>query len=251
MKLSTPIAEGNTARIYLSHNRIIKVFKNHLPDTEAAYEAEKQKQAYSAGLNVPEVYEVTKIDGKQAIIMAYIKGKTLGELLLEDMDKAEYYMALSVEIQQHIHSITSKNLEKMPDKLKRQIESAHTLNDSQRAALIQKLDAMRFEERLCHGDFHLFNLIASDDSITIIDWVDSSAGDIRADVYRTYLLYQGFSTDLAKLYLKLYCRTSGLSEAEVVQWAPLIAGARLAEGVKSEEDERLVAIVNDLSCNDS
>ena len=69
---------------------------------------------------------------------------------------------------------------------------------------------MTYENRLCHGDFHLLNLIMSDDKVTIIDWVDASAGDIRADVCRTYLLYSELSTEVAELYLRLYCEKSGL-----------------------------------------
>ena len=103
---------------------------------------------------------------------------------------------------------------------------------------------MTFDEKLCHGDFHFFNLIMSDHKVTIIDWVDASAGDIRADVYRTYLLYSQFLVELADMYMRLYCEKSGLSKDEIFQWAPIIAAARLSECVSSEKPERLLEIVN-------
>ncbi|GAE32884.1 phosphotransferase [Halalkalibacter hemicellulosilyticusJCM 9152] len=78
----------------------------------------------------------------------------------------------------------------------------------------------------------------------MIDWVDSSAGDIRADVYRTYLLYSQFSSELANMYLRLYCEKSRLLSSEVFQWAPIIAGARLSENVSSENSERLMEIIS-------
>lgn len=80
--------------------------------------------------------------------------------------------------------------------------------------------------------------------MVVIDWVDSSAGDIRADVYRTYLLYSQLSSELADMYLRLYCEKSGLLRSEVFQWAPIIAGARLSESVSSEKSERLIDIIN-------
>jgi len=244
MILGTPIAVGNTAKIYLHKNRIVKVFKDYLPESESSNEANKQKYAYSCGLSVPKILDVTEIDGKQAIIMEYIKGKTMGDILSENMEQAEYYMNISVDIQQKIHLVVADSLEPMTEKLKRQIESVNNLDNRQKSALIQKIDTMTFENRLCHGDYHLFNLIMSDNNVTILDWVDSSAGDIRADVYRTYLLYLQFSKELADMYLRLYCEKSGLLKDEVFQWAPIIAGARLSESVLSENSERLIDIVN-------
>ncbi|MGB2992958.1 MAG: aminoglycoside phosphotransferase family protein [Paenisporosarcina sp.] len=244
MDLGTPIAIGNTAKIYLHKNTIVKVFNDYLPSTESSYEANKQKYAYSCGLSVPKILDVTKIDGKQAIIMEYIKGKTIGEKLSENMERAEYYLNISVEIQQKIHMIVADDLEPMSEKLSRQIKSAHNLDEKQKSALLKRLDKMSFENRLCHGDFHMFNLIMTDNKVTIIDWVDSSAGDIHADIYRTYLLYSQLSVKLADMYLRLYCGKSGLSKDDVFQWGPIIAGARLSESISSEKSEHLIEIVN-------
>lgn len=246
MNLGAPIAIGNTAQIYLYENNIVKVFNDFLPDTESSYEANKQKFAHSCGLSVPKIFDVTTIDGKQAIIMEFVKGKTIGDILSENMEQAEYYMNISIDIQQKIHMIVADSLEPMSLKLSRQIESAQQLDKRHKSALLQKMKTITYKKRLCHGDFHMFNLIMSDNNqVTIIDWVDSSAGDLRADVYRTYLLYEQFSIELADMYLRLYCQKSGLSKDDIFQWAPIIAGARLSENVSSEKNERLIKIVND------
>jgi aminoglycoside phosphotransferase (APT) family kinase protein len=245
MNLGTPIAIGNTAQIFLYENKIAKVFNDFLPDTESSYEANKQKYAHSCGLSVPKIFDVTTIDGKQAIIMEFVKGKTIGDILSENMEQAECYMNISVDIQQKIHMIVADFLEPMSLKLSRQIESAQQLDKRHKSALLRKMDTITYKKRLCHGDFHMFNLIMSDNNhVTIIDWVDSSAGDLRADVYRTYLLYEQFSIELADMYLRIYCQKSGLSKDDIFQWAPIIAGARLSEKVSSENNERLMKIVN-------
>ncbi|RBP89901.1 phosphotransferase family enzyme [Cytobacillus firmus] len=244
MNLGTPIAKGNTAKIYLYKNRIYKVFNDYLSETESHIECEKQKYAYSCGLSVPKIIDLTKIDGKQAIIMEYIKGRSIGDILSENMEQAEYYMNISVDIQQKIHKVEAHSIENMTEKLSRQIVSANILDNKQKSTLIQRLDRMTFKSRLCHGDYHLFNLIMLDNNVAIIDWVDSSAGDICADVYRTYLLYSQFSHEFAEMYLQLYCEKSGLVKDEVLQWAPIVAAARLSEIVPSENSERLLKIVN-------
>jgi aminoglycoside phosphotransferase (APT) family kinase protein len=177
--------------------------------------------------------------------MEYSNGRTIGDILSENMDQAEHFMGVSVDIQRKIHRVVADSLEPMIEKLRRQIKMTTNLKERHKYLLIQKLESMTFENRLCHGDFHLFNLIISDNGqVTIIDWVDSSVGDIRADIYRTYLLYSQFSVELAEMYLRLYLEKSCLSKEEVFQWAPIIAGARLSEVVSSEESQRLIAIIN-------
>lgn len=244
MNLGTPIAIGNTAKIYLHKNKVYKVFNDYFSESEALKESKKQKYAHSFGLPVPRIIDVKKINGRQAIIMEYIEGQSIGDLLSENMEKAEYYLNISVEIQQKIHKFEAHSIEHMTEKLRRQIESVEILDNSHKSTLIQKLNRMSFKSMLCHGDYHLFNLMMTNNSVTIIDWVDSSAGDIRADVYRTYLLYSHYSNKIAEMYLDLYCEKSNLAKEEVLQWAPIIAAARLAEKVPSEKPERLLNIIN-------
>lgn len=244
MNLDNLIAKGNTAKIYLSENKVIKVFNDFLPDDESTKEANKQKYAYSCGLPVPKVLDVTVINGKQAIIMEYVKAESLGDLFLKNKEQAEYYLNTSVDVQLEIHNIIPKDIEPMQDKLYRQVEAVTSIGNGLKSKLLKKLQSFTYESRLCHGDFHLFNLLKTDDQVVIIDWVDSSAGDPRADVYRTYLLYSQLSAELAEMYLRLYCQKSGMERPEVFQWAPIIAGARLSENVPAENSERLLEIIN-------
>ncbi|EJQ95002.1 phosphotransferase family protein [Bacillus cereus] len=231
MNLGNPIAKGNTAEIYLCDNKVVKLFKEYLPNTESLYEAQKQKYAYSCGLHVPKVFEVTEIQGRQAIIMEYVEGESVGELLLNNLSKAEHFISICVSIQQKIHaiSVSPDEIEPMKERLYRQINSVHNLDEKQKGNILKRLDSIIFEPRLCHGDFHPFNLIMSNDDMKIIDWVDASSGDIRADVFRTYLLYSQNSVELAEMYLHIYCKNTGLSRDEIFQWAPIITAARLAE----------------------
>ncbi|UOE95234.1 aminoglycoside phosphotransferase family protein [Alkalihalobacillus sp. LMS39] len=247
MELGKPIAIGNTAKIYHSHNKIIKVFNDFLPDTESINEANKQQYAYTCGLPVPEVFDVTQINGNQAIVMEYVAGDTLGDLLFKDKERAEYYMDISVDMQLDIHRIipNPEVIEQMYDKLSRQIKSVSRLTQQQKTGLLKKLDSFAYESKLCHGDFHLYNVMKTDDNVVVIDWVDASAGDVRADVCRSYLLYSQVSRELAEMYLRLYCKKSGMGRDEVFQWAPVLAGARLSEHVATENSERLLKMIND------
>lgn len=243
MNLGNPIAKGNTADIYLYEGKVVKLFHDRLPDSKAEYEANKQRIAYSQGLPVPQVFEVTRINGKQAVIMEYVKGVPFGDLIQQDGTHMETYLALSVDIQIEIHSKTTSGLEAMRDKLTRQLRGANALSDTSKASLLARLAGMPLENKLCHGDYHVFNLIKSENKTVIIDWVDSSSGCPCADVYRSYLLYLQSSSSLAEAYLRLYCEKRDLSRNDIFAWAPIVAGARLSENVSSENADLLLNIV--------
>ncbi|MED0998661.1 aminoglycoside phosphotransferase family protein [Bacillus mobilis] len=245
MNLGNPIAKGNTAEIYLYDSKVVKLFKEYLPDTESIDEAKKQKYAYSCGLPVPNVFEVTKIQNRQAIIMEYVKGDSIGDLLLNNLNEAEHYINICVNEQKKIHSIreNTDEMESMRERLERQIKPVYKLDEKQKRNILNKLHSIKFGPRLCHGDFHPFNLILSNKSVNIIDWVDASSGDIRADVFRTYLLYSQSSVELAEMYLHIYCRNTGLTRDEIFQWAPIIIAARISENVTATNIECLNDLV--------
>ncbi|MES5938789.1 MULTISPECIES: phosphotransferase [unclassified Bacillus cereus group] len=238
MNLGNPIAKGNTAEIYLYDTKVVKLFNEYLPDTESINEAKKQKYAYLCGLSVPNVFEVTKIKNRQAIIMEYVKGDSIGDLLLNNLNEAEHYINICVNEQKKIHAIrvNTDEMESMRKRLERQIKSVHKLDEKQKGNILNKLHSIKFEPRLCHGDFHPFNLILNNKNVNIIDWVDASSGDFRADVFRTYLLYSQSSLELAEMYLHIYCSRTGLSRDEVFQWALIIITARFSEKVNPQNE---------------
>ena len=57
-------------------------------------------------------------------------------------------------------------------------------------------------------------------------------------------MYAQLSVELAELYLRLYREESGLLRSEIIQWAPIIAGAKLSEVGSPEDSERLIKIIN-------
>lgn len=244
MDLGTPFAVGNTAELYRDGHKVIKVLKAHFSQAYILYEAKKQRWAYEAGLKVPEVLDIMTIDGKPAMVMEYIAGDPLGNDMFRSREHTIDRLALSIDIQFQLHQRTADSLEAMCDKLHEKIRSTPLINNFQRRMLLDGLHHMPYEQKLCHGDFHVFNLLSTGEDVTIIDWVDATSGNPKADVYRTYLLYWQHNPEIAELYLQLYIKKSGVTKDAIFQWAPFIAAARLTENVPSESQESLLGIVN-------
>lgn len=243
--LVKPIAKGNTACIYLCDGKAVKVFSDSLSDDNAEHEAEKQKIAHDCGLPVPKVFEVCRIGKKKAIVMEYVKGTAFGDLIQKDFKKMEHYLSVCVELQIKMHSKSVKGLENMKDRINRQIKKADILSKEYKKALLEKLEELPSDTRLCHGDYHPFNIIKCRDKAVIIDWMDATAGNPCADVYRSYLLCAQVSTELADRYCEIYCSKSGMPRSDIFNWAEVIAGARLSEKVSSEGAGILLDIVHE------
>ena len=73
------------------------------------------------GLPIPALEEVTKIDGKWAIVTDYAPGKTLAQLMAENPQKKDEYLEKFVDIQIEVQSKTSPLLTRLKEKMKRKI----------------------------------------------------------------------------------------------------------------------------------
>lgn len=240
MDLKNPIASGNTADIYRDGSKAIKIFHAFLPDSEAWYEAKKQIAAFGSGLPVPRILDVTHIGGKPAIIMEYVEGPTFLEQMQREPQNAESLLRLSVDLQRDVHSKKAPSLEFMRDRLISQLQAVPQLDADCRSALLGRLMDLPAGDRLCHGDFHVQNLIRSQKGPVIIDWVTACCGSPDADACRTYLLYTNFSQELADAYLRIFCEISGCAPGDILVWLPILSGARLCEHVSGENEARLL-----------
>ena len=99
MKLEKIIAVRNNKTIYRDGDKSIKVFNEGFSKADVLNEALNQARIEGTGLNIPKVLEVTMIEGKWAIVSEFIKGKTLAQLMEEDPEKKDEYLALLVELQ--------------------------------------------------------------------------------------------------------------------------------------------------------
>ena len=68
MNLDNILAERKNKVIYKDGDSVAKVFDESFPKSDILNEALNQARVEETGLNIPKIKEVTKIDGKWAII---------------------------------------------------------------------------------------------------------------------------------------------------------------------------------------
>ena len=241
MKLEQVIAVRPNKTVYLDGDLAIKVFHNDYSKADVLNEALNQARVEETGLPIPMLHEVTKVNDQWAIVIDYIHGKTLAELMEENPERYDEYMEMFVDLQLEIHRHTCPMLGKLKDKMNRKI-SQSALDATTRYELHTRLEGMPKHNKLCHGDFEPRNVVISEDGTPyIIDWAHATQGNASADVARTYLLFnlQGKEA-LARKYLKLFCKKSDTAKQYVQKWIPIVAASQSVKG-KPEEQELLMS----------
>jgi len=237
MKLDNVIAVRPNKVIYREGDKSVKVFDADYSKADVLNEALNQARVEETGLNMPRVLEVSKIDGKWAIVAEFVAGKTLAELMEEDPHKEEEYLQLFVELQMKIHAKTCPMLGKLKDKMNRKISEAD-IDETTRYELHTRLEGMPKHKKVCHGDFNPTNVIITDSGIPyIIDWAHATQGNASADVARTYLLFclEG-KRALADRYMDLFCEKSGTRREYIQKWLPIVAASQSVKGKPEERD---------------
>lgn len=241
MNFDNVIAVRANKTVYRDGNLTIKLFNEDVSKADVLNEALNQSRIEETGLNIPKVVEVVKIDGKWAIILEYIEGKSLEQLMAENPDKKAEYIDLLVDLQMKVHSKKSPLLNKLKDKMNRKISEAD-LDATTRYELHTRLEGMPKHTKVCHGDFNPSNIIIREDGVPfIIDWAHVTQGNASADVARTYLLFKLAGDDeSAKYYLHAFCKKSDTARQYVEKWMPIVAASQSVKG-KPEERELLLS----------
>ena len=238
MNTDKVIAVRTTKTVYRDGDKVIKLFDEHYSKADILNEALNQARVEETGLAIPKLLEVTKVNGRWAIVMDYIKGKTLAELMEKNPDKLDEYLNLFVDLQMEIHSKRAPLLNKLKDKMNRKISEAD-LNATIRYDLHTRLESMPKHNKVCHGDFNPSNVIISDadGKAYVIDWSHATQGNASADVARTYLLFTLYGTqDIAEKYLNLFCEKSDTAKQYVQKWIPIVAASQLVKGNPEERE---------------
>lgn len=237
MKLDNVIAKRTNKTIYRDGDNCIKVFDEGYSKADVLNEALNQARIEETGLNIPKIKEVMMVDGKWAIVLEYIEGKTLAALMEEHPEKRDEYLEFLVDLQLEVHKKTSPMLNKLKDKMSGKIDKT-TLDATTRYELHTRLNGMPKHTKVCHGDFNPSNIIITDTGKAyIIDWAHATQGNASADAARTYLLFclagdeQG-----AKKYLELFCKKSDTALQYVQKWMPIVAASQSVKGNREERE---------------
>lgn len=234
------IAVRNSKIVYRDGQDCIKVFDKDYKGSEVLYEALNQARLWESGLRVPQVRAVLQEEGKWRIVSEYIPGKTMERRMIEEPEKREEYLAMLAELQWQTQTRTCPSLISLRMHLKEKLHQVE-LDAVTRYDLLARLEATPLHHKVCHGDFNPSNIILTDEGKPyILDWSHAAQGNGSADAATTWLWFRmNGSAEDAESYLELYCGQSGVENAYVRSWIPILAAALSVKAPESKREQLL------------
>lgn len=231
------LGAGKEAEVYEHGTLALKLYRPGHPKAPAFREAANLAIVERLSLPAPRVHVVGDYDGRWGLLMDRAPGTSLAdEMMPEPLLSAIEEMG---ELHLRLHREPGTGLPSLKSRLLANIEHAEDLTPALRERLVLALAALPDGDRVCHGDFHPWNILGSGTDVMIVDWLDACTGNPAADVCRSYLLMRRVLPSIAEAYVVTYAKTSEISSEQVFAWLPVIAAARLAENVPEENEELL------------
>ena len=231
------LGAGKEAEVFEHGTLALKLYKPGRPKAPAFREAASLAIAEKLSLPAPRVHVVGDYHGRWGLLMDRVTGASLADEMAPEPPLSAIKEMAALHLR--LHREPGTGLPSLKSRLSANIESAEPLTQDLRDRLLLTLAALPDGDRVCHGDFHPWNILGSGEDIMIVDWLDACSGNPAADVCRTYLLMRRVLPAIAEAYVVTYAKAAELPADEIFTWLPVIAAARLAEDVPEENEDLL------------
>ena len=251
ISLNKPIARGRTADVYpWDDKHVLKLFHNWFEFEDIEYELRIAHAVHTSGVKTPAVKELIQVEGRNGLIYERVDGRSMVEIFSQKPWLVFSYSRALARVHVEMHECVFKaDVPHQHDKLRNKIDHADALTPSLKNKLLTELESLPRGDRVCHGDFHPANILITRDDTIVIDWIDAARGNPLADVARTSIIFLGaantrqipntiekiFTKISHAIYLREYFRLRPHGMDEYRRWLPIVAAARLTEGMPELE----------------
>jgi len=230
------VGSGRVAEVFEYGDAVVKLYRQPEARSDAFIEAATLAIVADHGLPTPRVFEAGRFKGRWGLVMERAEGEPLARFTRGQPELVPDALEEMVSLHLRMHERPELRLPPLKARLRRRLGQATQLPEDRREKLLTQLAALPDGDRLCHGDFHPFNVVGLPGRAMVIDWLDASSGAPEADLCRSFVLMLPVVRELAENYLDLYLARGSIARASVLAWLPVVAGARLADHIPHEEE---------------
>lgn len=228
------LGSGRVAEVFAYGEAVVKLYRDPEARAPAFVEAATLAIVGDHGVPTPKVHAVGRFAGRWGLVMDRAAGEPLARFTQGEPQLIPQALDEMVALHLRLHEKPEVRLPSLKARLANRIGRAGQLTASRRQELIEGLGAMPDGDRLCHGDFHPFNIIGLPGATMVIDWLDAASGAPAADVCRSFLIMLPAVPELAENYVDRYAALSGIGRESILGWLPYVAAARLSEGIAED-----------------
>lgn len=250
------IGKGRTADVYLHEGKAIKVYHTEISDEWISYELRISEIAHPFG--GPKTYGYEMVDGLKGISFEYLDGQILSEYLMKKPYQIRSIGKAFGKLHKRVHEGKTTELQDQKIYFSHQINKSMLLSPEVKTALIEHLNQLEDKGVLCHGDYHVENVMIAD-TWRVIDWTNAYSGDPLSDVARTVMILESpviyerakwyekpMIMMMAKIIKRHYLRAYGISTRKLRKWRPIVLAMRLNEGIETEKAWLLSQMLREL-----
>jgi hypothetical protein len=243
--LGEPI--GGTGNLYAwGEDQLVKLYGPEAPEGWVEHMAQVDRALYASGLPVPAAGDIIEIDGSLGLIYERIEGAPMADALLgasvADADTIVRLAHVFAKVHAEIHACGDiLEVPSQRELFATIIRNITVLPPDLKEATLEAFDEMPDGDRLCHGDFHPFNVLISPRGPVVIDWNNAHIGNPLEDVARTRLILSGVSVSdpsyrstvdaFTDAYLERYFQLRPGDQEQLDAWQPIVAAVRLSDNI--------------------
>lgn len=198
------IGQGKSAEIFdLGGGQLLKLF---FLDKLENYHREIEVHPHVEQMSLPtlRIADVVDYEGRPGIVFdGALFGRTVGQIVRTQPWRVVEMAHLLADLHSQIHRNSTSQLPSFESKLERVFLSDRNLTEETREKLLRAVAAFPEGDTLCHGDFHMDNVIVGERGVLIIDWSWASRGNPACDISKAIACLQYENLDFPYLYRKL------------------------------------------------
>jgi len=259
------IGKGRTAEvIYWGNNKVLKLFYKKISSEYIDYQYKVDSIVGNIFPKCPKTFDRIVENNRIGIIYEYIEGTELREFMGKSIKSISKFLKRLAELHVEMHENEINNINSQFQHFENGIQRTDSLDANQKREIIKYLKMLPDGNVICHGDFHVENVIISKNTLYVMDWSNAYSGNQNGDVARTYyvlkhglapsdeiflkksflhrFLFKRIKSLTAKIYIKHYMKLSGISLKDIRMWDLVVYAARLSEPIPLEYDNLLKMI---------
>ncbi|SJN54910.1 bifunctional UGMP family protein/serine/threonine protein kinase [Vibrio ruber DSM 16370] len=252
------LSHGKTELVLSTDARtVVKFFHPTVSRERVEREVAQTRRAKDYGIRVPDIYDVIQQGDRFGVVMEYIQGPTMTDILSKAPYRIHAYARQLARIQAEINAVDVSGFTEQSSLMRTAIlQTKARLGEEGSAHIVRLFDQLPQANRLCHNDLHQENLIFTRTGPVVLDWAEATVGHPIADVVHTLLiqkhpvqapvlqnsslyhrLHNAYRRYFARIFLNEYLRLSGLDREAIDPWLLPVAATRLFTKIEPEEKD--------------
>jgi tRNA A-37 threonylcarbamoyl transferase component Bud32 len=261
----TPLAEGRFSHVFISKDKLVlKLMHKTVPDWRVDDEFRRCRIISKAGVPSPRALEVVEVEGRRGIIFEWAGESDLMKAKLGNPLNLNWGAQFMAKAHQ---DFLMREAPELPDlkeealRMSRQLPEG-TIRPEQFEILERYVGLLPSGNKICHMDFHPYNIMLNKDGYQVIDWSEAVRGVPDADIAMTSLtlsmaenspgtglllriIIPIFRKAFEKRYRTLLTSSMNITDESLQKWMLVVGIIRMATCKVEVEREFLTGLIQD------